>query len=275
MKNLYITILMAIVCSGIAMAQDGYRPFVEEGKTWHMYHEVDNFPEYNYDFDFIIQGDTLIGGTEAKKVYGINEGNGGVTVYKMALREADRKVFFIPPGSEQQYVLYDFNGRAGDEVTIAKEIKENPDNIAMKIIADQTIRIHDIDRRAYLVMRAEDEVIDWSCCGWWIEGIGSTLGPFNAWRFGYTGMFNGMVDCEVNGQIVYEGVDWMHLDDEYWKGDMNSDGIFDIDDVNAVINIILKVNVNGDYPGNGDLNGDGVLDIDDVNILINKILKLD
>ena len=269
-----IILLLFTITIGLNVYAADYRPLVEDGKVWHMAHSVYGFPEYIYDFDYIIQGDTVISGLEAKKVYCINEDNTGAVVYKLALREEDKKVLFIPPGSEQQYVLYDFNGKVGDEVTIAKEIIENPDNMTMKIIAKQTMRSHNYNRHAYLMMRAEDEVIDWSCCGWWIEGIGSTLGPFNAWRFGYTGMLDGLISCEVNDQCVYESIDWMHLDDEYWKGNVDGSGIVDVSDVNAAINIILKLKTVGDYPGNGDMDGNGYIDVEDVNVMINIILKL-
>ena len=55
-------------------------------------------------------------------------------------------------------------------------------------------------------------------------------------------------------------------------GDVTGDGIADIDDVNAIINIILKVKTVDDYPGIADLNEDGQVDVDDMNIVINIIL---
>lgn len=55
-------------------------------------------------------------------------------------------------------------------------------------------------------------------------------------------------------------------------GDVTGDGTVDIDDVNAVINIILKVKTEEDYPGVADLNNDGQVDVDDMNIVINIIL---
>lgn len=57
-------------------------------------------------------------------------------------------------------------------------------------------------------------------------------------------------------------------------GDINGDGIVDVEDVNAAINIILKLNTSNDYPGNADLDGSGIIDVEDVNALINIILKL-
>ncbi len=51
-------------------------------------------------------------------------------------------------------------------------------------------------------------------------------------------------------------------------GDLNADGVVDIDDLNLMCNILV-----GHQPaGTADLNGDGTVDIDDVNALINTIL---
>lgn len=60
--------------------------------------------------------------------------------------------------------------------------------------------------------------------------------------------------------------------DEISQGDVNGDGKVDVEDVNVVINYILKINTNGDYPGNVDINGDGKIDVEDVNEIINLIL---
>ena len=56
-------------------------------------------------------------------------------------------------------------------------------------------------------------------------------------------------------------------------GDVNGDNIVDVEDVNAIINIILKVKSSNDYPGNADINDDDIIDVEDVNTVINIILK--
>lgn len=61
-------------------------------------------------------------------------------------------------------------------------------------------------------------------------------------------------------------------DAELPNGDVNGDNIVDVDDMNAIINIILKTKTNDDYPCNADLNNDGEIDVDDMNIVINIIL---
>ena len=57
-------------------------------------------------------------------------------------------------------------------------------------------------------------------------------------------------------------------------GDIDGSGIVDVEDVNAAINIILKLKTMADYPGNGDMDGNGMVDVEDVNAIINIILKL-
>ena len=56
-------------------------------------------------------------------------------------------------------------------------------------------------------------------------------------------------------------------------GDLNGDGTVDVEDVNAIINLILE-NITADQlAGNPDVNGDGATDIADINEIINMILE--
>ena len=59
---------------------------------------------------------------------------------------------------------------------------------------------------------------------------------------------------------------------ELKPGDVNGDGVVDVADVNAAINIILEIKTEADYNGNADLTDDGVVDVSDVNAIINIIL---
>ena len=54
-------------------------------------------------------------------------------------------------------------------------------------------------------------------------------------------------------------------------GDVNGDNKVDVEDVNAVINMILKVS---ETTAAGDVNNDGKVDVEDVNAIINIILKV-
>ncbi|MBR6282871.1 MAG: Ig-like domain-containing protein, partial [Muribaculaceae bacterium] len=59
------------------------------------------------------------------------------------------------------------------------------------------------------------------------------------------------------------------------RGDINGDGKVDIDDVNLVLNLIVRTLPSDTYSGLSDLSGDGKVDIDDLNIIINIILGMD
>lgn len=63
-------------------------------------------------------------------------------------------------------------------------------------------------------------------------------------------------------------------EDDVVTGDLDDSGIVDVDDVNALINIVLGFQSQNDLPCNADLDGSGIVDVDDVNALINIILKL-
>ena len=56
-------------------------------------------------------------------------------------------------------------------------------------------------------------------------------------------------------------------------GDADGSGIVDVDDVNAVINIILGKIQASDYGGAADVDCSGIVDVDDVNATINIILQ--
>ena len=57
------------------------------------------------------------------------------------------------------------------------------------------------------------------------------------------------------------------------RGDVDANGVVDIDDVNALGNIMLEYKTPDDYDGIADVNGDGNVDVDDMNIVINIILE--
>ena len=59
----------------------------------------------------------------------------------------------------------------------------------------------------------------------------------------------------------------------YAPGDVDGNGVVDIEDVNALINVILESRAAEEYGGRADVNSDGNVDIEDANALINLILN--
>ena len=93
-----------------------YVPFVREGIKW------------GYDECYRFEGDTVVGGESYKKCY-VSKScpfEEGQTLYGLA-READRVVYCLRPGDEQETVLYDFSvEKPGDRVPTRLNPKGEP-----------------------------------------------------------------------------------------------------------------------------------------------------
>ena len=189
-------------------------PFVEEGKVWHMLYSnpeaSDLYPDY--EFSYFIKGDTIITGMSCKKLYAYNEENKKKTEYKMALFEQEGKVFFIPEGSADSHVLYDFNFSAGS-TTLVKDAIHPEWEIKMRNNEERYMETDGVRRKCLLVNRVDnsDNAEDYPS-GWWIEGIGSELGPLNTWLFESAGNTNNFLYCEINGQRV--ALDWSVIEEK-------------------------------------------------------------
>ena len=59
------------------------------------------------------------------------------------------------------------------------------------------------------------------------------------------------------------------------RGDVNGDGVVDIDDLNAVINVMLHKNTDAGIEARADIDGNGMVDIDDLNVVINVMVGKD
>ena len=101
------------------------------------------------------------------------------------------------------------------------------------------------------------------------------------WAYGNDGAINYLTILSggVQGtQLRLDNMFWYKdntivVEPELPTGDVTGDKIVDVEDVNAAINIILKVKTNDDYPGSAEMNGDGIVDVEDVNAIINIILN--
>ena len=202
MKRIFILFASSLLCLS-TIAQISHQ-FVEEGKVWNMlYHNVeafDIFPDYKYSY--LIKGDTLISDMNCKKLYTFNENNDSITVYKLALYEIEGKVYFIPSGSKESCLLYDF--RIPEGFTSITSDPIHPEwKIEMRNNKNGVTEINGISRHCLYVNRVDASFEDYSS-GWWIEGIGSEFGPLNTWGFEASGNNRFFVNCEVNGQEIFK-----------------------------------------------------------------------
>ena len=78
---------------------------------------------------------------------------------------------------------------------------------------------------------------------------------------------------KANNHLYFETLRLEYRDYDVMQGDINVDGLVDVDDLNIIINVILGKNTKDVYKVRADVNGDGNVDIDDVNAVINTMLK--
>lgn len=127
-RILFYILFLALAC--IVKAQEDYQPFMVEGKTWVYPPDTNNF--YTHDMTCTITGDTTINDVVYKKVMAKGPSGFGVTgeivylywkqdpsyqssyAYYGAIREKDKKVYFIPRGESSQFLIYDFGLSVGE-----------------------------------------------------------------------------------------------------------------------------------------------------------------
>ena len=205
-----------MLCPG-ALARTLNNPFVEEGKVWNMlYNNEEAYLYPSYQYQYYIEGDTLISSLNCKKLYAYNENNDGQTQYKMALHESGGKVYFIPNGSTESYLLYDFQIPEGTSAVMANPIYPEWE-LEMRNNKDKIIEMNGVIRHCLFVNRVDASFEDFPS-GWWIEGIGSELGPLNTWGFEADGNSCYFLNCEVNGQEIFNLSDFQSNTekDEYY-----------------------------------------------------------
>ena len=71
----------------------------------------------------------------------------------------------------------------------------------------------------------------------------------------------------------FQNIEEIDVEEPGVPGDLTGDGAVDVEDVNAIINLILESTTLDQLAGNPDVNGDGETDLSDVNEIINMILN--
>ena len=104
--------------------------------------------------------------------------------------------------------------------------------------------------------------------------------PVHLKQVDFIKVYSGMLQqCGWLGETSTEvcgGID-LHPDavaehDPAVRGDLNSDGVVDVGDLNIIINVILHKLQDASTEAQADLNGDTVVDVEDMNTIINIIL---
>jgi len=182
MKKLIIIGLLLVLVTQTKSQQ--YFQVMDPTSRWI---EYTNWFEIGWENTFFVSGDTTIENRNYKKVYEIFYHSILDTVdceLIGGIREENNKMFFIPCNNNPlecivsdplELLLYDFNMSIGDTITYSVDSLNSLHNIAFNIDSIQIngdyrkrIEVHSVETAGSIIR-----------IGFWIEGIGSTLGLFS------------------------------------------------------------------------------------------------
>ncbi len=187
------TVILFLLLTGMHSAF-AIHSFVNESKVWHYKKWKQGFVGQE-DKYYFYQGDTVINGITAKKMYlkfdkESNKGN-----YQASLYEDGQKVYCCYPNKKDFELLYDFGAKKGEEVTISNITYVMEDVEEIKV-GDEALRI------LYLSYTEGDEKFQFT----WVQGFGGESIPLNS-NPKLTGSYENFICCEMDGKVVLEGED--------------------------------------------------------------------
>ncbi|MBO7609442.1 MAG: dockerin type I repeat-containing protein [Muribaculaceae bacterium] len=292
-----VLLLVALLSFGIMQA-DEYVPLLREGVKWVCvetksvtdYNHPEFYPDvYTRFYTIELIGDTVVEGMTYKKCYRYSDVDWNETLTFPCsrtepialLREEGRVVyaynrddyFYTSSGSMTDFLYWSTYDWYYDGEKDMK-LYEFDENGHFKLEGYKPFLNQESEVYSYIhpYLGAEQ--------GLFIEGVGfdsdifgDLLMPYYeralfASNYRYLGLHH--IE-DADGNIIYYGKAYRS---DNANGDIDGSGMVDVEDVNAAINIILKLKTVGDYPGNGDMDGNGIIDVEDVNAIINIILKL-
>ena len=116
----------------------------------------------------------------------------------------------LPNNMENNYVLYDFDNTNGDIVSVVDATHTDWER-NLKIVEERILNIEEESRRCILMQPIWEGSDLPALSGWWIEGIGSELGPLNTWLFGADGNNSFFQKCVINEKEIFDMEDFKRL----------------------------------------------------------------
>ncbi|MCB9240555.1 MAG: T9SS type A sorting domain-containing protein [Flavobacteriales bacterium] len=154
-----------------------YRMLPESNCTWHVKStQVDNGKAFESDYNFSITGDSLINGNRYIVVNNnifYRQVHDSGRVYVMFNDQADQPRY---PGYDtmQEMLLFDFSLKLNDYFLGFNHVTTWDSIDPAELIEIDTVQIDSVSLKRFLFWCTESGIEFW-----WIEGIGSTAGPFN------------------------------------------------------------------------------------------------
>lgn len=171
LKNKLLLLALILCTWQTAQAQNYHPMIVNDSVVWNMFYAEEGGTYYEYQYR--MAGDTIINGTSYKK---LDEYGPGIYEPSIAVRESKKRVYAITYTQsfrDTEIIAYDFNLEVGDTFIRADPRRKSKCPMVLRSI-DSVMLDNGEYRKRY---NFKD-----SCYGqytYWIEGIGSSRGPFD------------------------------------------------------------------------------------------------
>lgn len=170
MKNILVFFLLVFLIKTNSFCQS----LPDKSATWTI--ASVGWGSYFANETFVIKGDTTINSTIYKSIYVTKDSiyNPLISNYFCAVREFTNKWYFIPADSTKEFMLYDFNVKTGDIVTINNPWAEG--EMKLNVFDIDSIELNgsyykNIALGFYMNSYGPPYISDH-----WVKGIGSTQG---------------------------------------------------------------------------------------------------
>ena len=162
-----------------------YIPFVEEGKQWHMVST--SLTQYMLSDYILVNEEVVKNGKTYLRMYSRKDDM--TSIHNMGLfREEDRKVYFLHPDKQEEFLIFDYSLKIGDTYeTYSYDEQKMVSYKVMSIddcLTEPEIIHYDYDQAADSMITHRRYLRKWTVCRTdndlektWIEGIGSFSGP--------------------------------------------------------------------------------------------------
>ena len=194
MKHYFTAILFLLFASINSVF--AIHSFVNESKVWHCKKWKQGFSTQE-DRYYYFQGDTVINGITAKKMYQKfnKESNNGN--YQASLYEDGKKVYCCYPNQKDFNLIYDFGAKEGEKLVIDGMVYK-VDELKEIFVNNQSLRV------LYLSYTEGDEKYQFTL----IQGFGGDSGPLSSGPK-LPGSYENFINCEMDGKVVITSEDFL------------------------------------------------------------------
>ena len=173
-------------------------PFVAENKHWLVNDELTNGTMH-----YLMQGDTIIAGQTAKRMFCDEE-------YLGAFYSKGRLTYFIPKGTETAHLYYNFSLSSAGEQTTVWHDGQYAQIYRKGIVMDPGLGAWG-GRLFFMYIEDGDQSIKDTfsemlskVAGEWSDGIGSLRGPMNNWIHPLEEKSQTLLACWTPDEIIYD-----------------------------------------------------------------------